>query len=279
MIGTKQQQFMKDLMVVAVTFIALGILAFPFVWIILTSIRPSDQLLTRTLQFFSDTITFENYRELLGSGFTRYIWNSLFVCTVAMIITAIISLLTAYSFSRRQFRWRGTLLIFVVFTQLFPYIILVTPVYMIFFRAGLINTYTGLIIAYVAISIPFSVYMLLGYLDSIPKQLDEAAVIDGCSTLQVIFRVILPVAWPGVSVTAIYAFVRSWSDYLFAVIITSQDSLRTVQLGLANFFGEYTTRWDLVMSASVIATLPTLVIFFFLQKRLVTGLAAGAIKQ
>ena len=254
-------------------------MAFPFFWVVLTSIRPESEIFSDTFRLITETVTFKNYAELLSSGFVRYIRNSLFVGLTTTFTVVVFALLAAYSFSRRRFRLRTPLLILVVFSQLFPYIILITPIYMMFFRIGLVNTFLGLIIGYVAISVPFSIYMLLGYLDSVPLQLDEAAIIDGASTLDVIFRVVLPVAWPGIAVTAIYTFIRTWNDYLFALVIVSRDELKTVQVGLANFFGQYTTQWDLVMAASVFATLPTLFILFFLQRHLVSGLAAGAVKQ
>ncbi len=165
-----------------------------------------------------------------------------------------------------------------VFSQLVPFIIVTTPIYLIYHRLGLINSYWGLIITYIAISIPFSVYMLLGYLESVPRELDDSALIDGCSTLRTIFQVLLPVAWPGVAATAIFTFIRSWNDFMFALTLISDNKLKTVPIGLANFFGQYTTQWNLVMSASVLATLPTLIIFLFLQRLLVSGLAAGAVK-
>lgn len=272
-------RFLKDTTIVAITLAALGVLIFPVLWVVLTSVRPTSELFSSTFQLLSSELTLENYRALLQSGFPKYIRNSLFVSLPATFLSVCVSLLAAYSFSRRNFRFRYPLLILIVFSQLFPFIILITPVYLLFYRLQLVNTYQGLIITYVAITIPFCVYMLLGYLESVPRELDEAAIIDGCSTLEVIARVVLPVAWPGVAATAIYAFVMAWNDFLFALTLMTKDTLRTVPVGLANLFGQYTTQWDLVMSASVIATLPTLVIFFVLQRQFVSGLAAGAIKQ
>jgi multiple sugar transport system permease protein len=263
---------------VAFTFLVLGILVFPFLWVFLNSIRPSADIISDDFYLLPKIATFENYVELADSDFPDYIKNSLLVSIPSTFLSVVISLLAAYSFSRRRFRGRYVLLILIVFSQLFPFIILTTPVYLIFFRLGLVNSHWGLIITYTAISIPFSVYMLLGYLDSVPRELDEAAIIDGSTTLGIIFRVIVPVAWPGIAATAIYSFVRSWNDYIFAVTLNTNNDLRTIPVGLANFFGQYTTDWGLVMTASVLATLPTFIIFFFLQRQLISGLAAGAVK-
>ena len=273
-------QLGRDLLILLFTFSLLLLLAFPTVWVFLTSIRPESELFLDTFQLITPTVTLQNYKSLLvDTIFPTYIFNSLVVCSISTLIAVTVSMLAAYSFSRRQFRWRGVLLITVVLSQLFPYVILITPIYVIFFRLNLVNTRLGLIIAYIAITIPFSVYMLLGYLDSIPRELDEAATIDGCSTLRVIGSVILPVAWPGVVATAIYSFAQAWNEYLIALTLVTRNELKTIPVGLAGFFGEYTTRWDLVMTASVIATIPSLIIFLILQRQLVSGLAAGAVKE
>ena len=277
---TRALRLGRDLLLVGITFGLLLALVFPTLWIFLTSIRPEQEVFSDTFRLISSTITFDSYRTLLATTtFATYIRNSLVVSLITTLVAVSISLLAAYSFSRRRFRFRGALLITVVFSQLFPYVILITPIYVIFYHLKLVNTSLGLIIAYVATTVPFCVYMLLGYLDSVPRELDEAAIIDGCSTLSVIWSVVLPVAWPGVAATAIYSFAQAWNEYLIALTLVTRNELKTVPVGLASFFGEYTTRWDLVMTASVLATVPTLIIFLILQRQLVSGLAAGAVKQ
>lgn len=274
-------RFVRDLLTVALGLGILLALAFPIIWVVLTSIRPDSALFSDSFDLLSERLTLDSYRSLLeDSTFPTYIRNSILVCVVATAISMAVALLAAYGFSRhRHFRWRTTLLILVIATQLFPFVILITPIYAIFFRLGLTNSFAGLIISYVAISMPFSIYMLLGYLDTIPRELDEAAVIDGTTTLGVIFRIILPVAWPGLVTVGVYSFVSMWDEFLFALTFMTDDDRKTVPVGLASFFGEYTAHWNLVMSASVIATLPTLVLFMLIQRKLVSDLAAGAVKQ
>ena len=275
---TTAVHFARDLLVVVFTFVLLFLFVFPFLWVVLTSIRPSSELFANEFQLWSKQFTLQNYLTVLSSGFAVYIRNSLLVSLPATVFAVTVSFVAAYSFSRRRFRFRYTLLILVVFLQLFPFIVLTTPIYFIFYRLGLVNNLLGLVITYIAVTIPFSIYMLFGYLDSVPRELDEAAIIDGCSTLGVIWRIVLPIAWPGVAATAIYAFVQAWNEFLFALTLITDNNLKTIPIGLANLFGQYTTQWDLVMSASVIATIPTLIIFLFLQRQLVSGLAAGAVK-
>lgn len=280
MSAQSSRRFLTDLITVVFGITLLLILAFPFIWVVLISFRPDSEIFTRTFQLVT-SFTLDNYYKLLdGSPFPTYLRNSLVICIIATVIVVLISMVTAYGFSRhRTFRGRQVLLILVIATQLFPFVILITPLYATFFRLGLIDNPLSLVISYIAVNLPFAIYMLLGYLDTIPRELDEAARIDGANVLQIIFRVILPVAWPGVVTVAVYAFVSAWDEFLFALTLMTSDENKTVPVGLAGFFGEYTTQWNLVMTASVISTLPTLVLFMFLQKKLVSDLAAGSIKQ
>jgi multiple sugar transport system permease protein len=273
-------RFAWDLVTVIVGVALLLVIAFPFLWVVVISFRPDSEIFTRTFQLIT-TFTTENYTQLLSdSPFPTYLRNSFFICTIATFVAVVIALIAAYGFSRyRRFRLRPVLLILVICTQLFPFVILITPLYAMFFSMGLINNFLSLIFSYTAINLPFAIYLLLGYLDTIPIELDEAARIDGASTPQIIFKVILPVAWPGVVTVAVYAFVSAWDEFLFALTLMTSEENKTVPVGLASFFGEYTTQWNLVMTASVISTLPTLLLFMLLQKKLVSDLTAGSVKQ
>lgn len=280
MTGVKSRALAADILVVLMTFTILGLMAFPFVWVLLTSIQSDADIFSDTLRFLPERVTFESYRLLFSeSNFGTYIRNSIVICVSATIIAVVVALIAAYGFSRYRFPGRSLLLILVIVTQLFPFVILISPIYAIYFRIGFVNSYVGMIVSYVAITIPFSIFLLLGYLDTIPRELDEAAVIDGASTLQVLFRILLPAAWPGIVVVAVYGFVQAWDEFLFALVLMTEEDRKTVPVGLASFFGEYTTQWNLVMSASVVATLPTLILFLVLQRRLVSDLTAGAVKQ
>lgn len=270
----------RDALLLVAIFAVLFVFVFPFLWVVVTSLRTEATLFTSTLALFPEPPSFAAYRALLtDSAFPRYILNSILVSLPASIVTVALGLLAAYAFSRRSFRGKDALFVTVIFSQLFPFVVLVTPLYVVFFQTGLINSYFGLAAIYVAVTLPFSIYMLVGYLAGVPKALDEAAILDGCTTLQVITLVVLPVAWPGVAATAIYAFAQAWNEYVFALAFMTQDHLKTVPVGLAGFFGEYSTRWDMVMSASVIATIPTLLFFLLAQRQLVAGLTAGSVKQ
>ena len=166
-----------------------------------------------------------------------------------------------------------------VATQLLPFVVLITPVYLFFAELRLLNSFAGLIIVYVAITTPLAVLLMTGFLNAVPRTLDEAARIDGASTLTVIARVIAPLIWPGIVTVAVTAFIAMWDEFLFAQIFLTSESLKTVQVGIAGLFGEYGTDWGVVMAASVLAALPTILLFSLLQRRLVAGMTAGAVKE
>lgn len=255
----------RDLPVVVVTFAIIGLILFPFFWMIISSLRPSTELLTRDLQLIGRSLTLENYRGILEAGFFRFVLNSVFMCTTATIVcVCFISSPAAYAISRYHFPGRNSILAMVGFTQMFPWVILVTPVFMMFWALRLVNSYLGLIIVYIAITVPFSIYMLLGYFETIPKVLDEAAVVDGCSPLGVIFRVILPISLPGLVATSAYTFAVTWNEFVFALTLMTQTEKKTVPVGVANFLGQYMRDGGVVMAVSGVATVPTGIFFLLL---------------
>lgn len=263
---------------VTLTLFALLVYVAPILWMVLTSFKPSNEILSRTFNVIPDRLDFSAYAQIVTGGFLVYIRNSFWVASVATVATTVLALLAAYGFSRYRFRGRRVSMIAIVMSQLVPFVVLVTPIYVIYSRLGLVNTHVGLIIAYTAVSLPFSVYMLLGYMNTIPTSLDEAARIDGAGAVAILFRIIVPVAWPGIVTAAVFAFTRNWEEYLLATSLISSNQLKTLPVGLAGLFGEFTTQWNLVMAAATISTLPTLLVFLILQRHLVGNLTAGAIK-
>jgi len=162
--------------------------------------------------------------------------------------------------------------------QMFPWVILVTPIFIMFARLGLLNPYYAMFFVYIAISLPFSVYLLVGYLESVPREIDEAAMMDGCPRFWIVWKIIFPVIMPGVVATATYAFLLMWQEFLFALTILTANDLKTLPLGISQYFGTDSVRWGAVLAASVVTTVPALLLFIPLQTRLVQGLTAGAVK-
>jgi len=258
----------------AITVVVWLFLLFPAVWIFLGSFRSNETMFSTTTL----TLTLENYRKIFDAGFGQYIFNSLLICIVAVIITTFVSVMAAYAFSRKTFRLKKILFGSVILGQMFPWVILITPLFILFAKLGLLNSHAGMVFTYVAISIPFSVYLLVGYLESVPRELDEAAEMDGCSQFQTIWMIIFPIMIPGVVATATYAFLLMWTEFLLALAFLTKTSLKTMPLGLAQFFGEQTVDWGAIMAASAVTTLPALILFLPLQTKLASGLTAGSVK-
>ena len=271
----KRPRGLGDVVLVVIAILTLIFLVYPAVVIFIDSVQTDATLFDPSRFGF----TWNNYAKIFAAGFGRFLWNSIVVCTVATVLATTFSAMAAYVFSRRRFPLRRLLLGAVLAGQVFPWVVLVTPLFVLFARAGLTNTYTGIIFCYTAIGIPFSVYLLLGYLESIPPELDEAASIDGCSPPGVLWHVVLPLMVPGLVATATYAFLLCWTEFLFALAFLTKQGMQTLPLGIAGFFGEDSTDWGAVMAGSAVMTLPALLMFIPLQARLSTGLTAGGVKQ
>ena len=271
---TFQRNPLVDVVLLAALFLVWVFLIFPAVWIFIGSFKTNETIFAATTFSF----TLENYRTIFRAGFGRFIFNSLFICLVAVAISTFVSVVASYVFSRKRFRGKKVVFGAVILGQLFPWIILVTPLFIMFARIGLLNSYTGMILSYVAISLPFSIYLLVGYLETVPRELDEAATMDGCSQFQIIWTIIFPVMLPGIVATATYAFLLMWTEFLFALAFLTRTPLKTMPLGLAQFFGDQSVDWGAILAASAVTTLPALLLFLPLQTKLSSGLAAGAVK-
>jgi ABC-type glycerol-3-phosphate transport system permease component len=248
-------------------------LVYPVAYVFYGSLKPAGGMLGDAEGF-----TLANYRRIFASGFFTFTRNSLVICLAATGVSTVVSVCAAYVFSRFSFPGRRMLFAAVLLGQVFPWIVLVNPLFVVFARWGLINSYAGMIFCYTAFTIPFSVYMLTGYLATVPKSLDEAALIDGATRLQIVWRIVFPIMLPGIVATATYAFLLCWTEYLFALAFLTQTAMKTIPLGLYQFFGDDRIDWGAVMAASAIATLPTVILFLPLQSRLAAGLATGAVK-
>ncbi|MCB1993557.1 MAG: carbohydrate ABC transporter permease [Geminicoccaceae bacterium] len=264
-----------ELALVLLTVLVLIFLVYPTAWIIVASFKTPATMFSATRFEF----TLENYVSLFQTGFARNIFNSLYLCIAAVLISTFVSTIAAYTFSRMRFRGKSFIFGSVLLGQCFPWIILVTPLFILFAKMGMLNNHLSMLFVYTAITIPFSVYLLVGYLEGVPRSLDEAAIIDGCSRFQAIWLIIFPIMLPGIVATATYAFMLCWTEYLFALAFLTKTQLKTMPLALYAFFGEDTSEWGRIMAASALTTAPTLLLFLPLQTRLTSGLAAGSVKQ
>lgn len=264
-----------ELAIVAGTLLILVFLVYPTAWVVVASFQAPETMFVAGRWNF----TLNNYVTLLSSGFWRNIINSLGLCLLSVAISTVLAVNAAYAFSRMRFPGKRILFASVLFGQTFPWIVLVTPLFILCARLGLLNNGLSMILIYVAVTLPFSIYLLVGYLRAVPRSLDEAAIIDGATQFQIVWKIVLPIMLPGIVATATYAFLLCWSEYLFALALLTQDEMKTMPLALYAYFGENVTEWGSVMAASALTTLPTLLLFLPLQARMSSGLAAGSVKQ
>ncbi len=262
-----------------------GVLLFGFAIFAIFLLAPAFYVFKGSLENLSVSLvatevgwTLSNYVKIFSSGYYIYVINSLLVCITSTFLACSISLFAAYGLSRFRFRGRGFVFGAIMGGQFFPWIILVNPIFILFARGGLINSQIGLILCYPAFITPFTIYLLGGYHTTIPTSLDEAAIVDGASRFTVVTKIILPIMWPGMVAAATFGFLQSWSEYLLALALITDDSMKTIPLGLYQYFGDVNVDWGAVMAGSVVATVPTLLLFLPLQKRLVSGLTSGATK-
>lgn len=254
---------------------------FPVYWMILTSLKPNENILRLPPQFLPSIATLQHYLGILRDGkFLLFYKNNLIVSGITTVVALVLATLAAYSFSRYRFRGSRVLMMLFLSTQMFPAMTLLIALYNMYYRLGLLNTYTALVLACSTNALPMSVWILKGFFDTIPKSLEEAAYIDGCSKMGTLVRIIFPLVKPGVLAVGLYAFLISWEDFLWGLTLVNKTEMRTLASGIAmTYLGEYNYDWGRVMAAAVSAALPILIVFIFLQKYLISGLTAGAVKE
>lgn len=252
---------------------------FPLFWMISTALKTPDLIFTRPPQLVPSIPTLANFIELFNSVFMKFVRNSFIVSSGAVLLSSLVAVLAGYSFSRFKFTGQKLIQLFILTAQMFPLVLLLISIYVFFSKLRLLDTHLSLILAHCTFSLPFSVWMLKGFFDAIPKELEEAARIDGCSRTRILVQVILPLVKPGLVATGIYIFLLSWDDYIFALQLISSLGKRTVPVGLVlSFLGEFQYAWGPLMAGSIIVSLPVMLMFVYMQKHLIAGLTAGAVK-
>lgn len=253
----------------------------PFLWVFLGSFKTRAELYATPIVYLPQSLSLANYVEAWTSTltpFSRFFANSLWVSSVTMVATTVVSILAGYALARFRFAGRQTFLLVFLATQMFPAVLLIAPLLSQWYALGLIDTYQALIYSNFSFTVPFTVWMLVGYFESIPRELEESAMIDGCTRFGSLLRIVLPLAAPGVAATAIFAFVASWSELLFAITFTSQTEMRTLSAGLLFMVGQYEIQWGQLSAGVIISTVPVAILFTYLQRHLIQGLSAGAVK-
>jgi multiple sugar transport system permease protein len=259
--------------------IASVVVLFPVFWMLTTALRPASEVFNSPPNWFPTRIDFSGFvTAWSGTDLPQYLTNSLIVVSASTLIAVAFSAFAAYGLSRFEFRGKATFATFLLVTQMFPAVMLLVPYFQIISSVGLYNTYGALIITYVAFSIPFSTWMMWGYLGSIPKELDESAAIDGCTPFTAFIRIVLPLCRPGIIATAIYSFITGWNEYIYALAMIQSDNMKTLPIGITALASNDRLDYNALMATSIIAVIPMLIIFIFFQRHLVSGLSAGAVK-
>lgn len=278
LLNLRKKGLVSKILFFIVNIIMLIIVLLPIVWMISFSLKPEHEQFDIPTTFFSKNYTIENYQKALYPEFLRYILNSIIVSVATIIIALSISIFSSYSFSRLRFPGRKILLIIIILTQLVPLASIIIPIYQVLNTLNLINTYPGFIIAYLTFTIPVSVWMLRGFFNNIPPEIEEAAIVDGCSKMSAFFRVVLPISKPGITATSVWILIVTWQEFMFALTISTTRDMRTLPVGLLDFFGQYTISYGALMAGSVVISIPIMVVFIFLQRYFIAGLTAGAVK-
>jgi multiple sugar transport system permease protein len=252
---------------------------YPLVWIFLTSIKNEIELTQVPITYFPETANFGNYAQVFkAQPFARFFLNSLVISSLATILCVTVAAFAAYALARLKLRYRRIISIIIVAASMFPIVSLIVPLFQIMRGLGWLNTYWALIIPYATFSLPISTLVLTAFFQGIPEDLESAAMIDGCSRFGALWRIIVPLAAPGVVTAAILAFVNSWNEFLLALTFNSAPDMKTVPVGVMLYQGEFTFPWPLISAAIIITIIPIVVLILVFQRRIISGLTAGGVK-
>lgn len=265
---------------IASTLVLLAILLFPFLVMISTMLRSSTEVYVTPPRWIPERVVLTNFIEVWEQyDLIVYFKSSLIIAVGATVLNACLTLPAAYAVARLRFAGRGVILFLFLVVQMFSPVIVVISLFKIMAGAGLLDTYLSMILAIAVFTIAFTIWMMSGYFRSIPIEIEEAALIDGCSRVQTMIRVMLPIAAPGVVTAMIYTFIYGWNEFLFGLSFMQSKGKMPLTIALFNFVGRWSTQWEMLTTAAFLAIIPVLVLFYLIEKQLVTGLTGGAVKQ
>lgn len=274
------QSLTRKLVITAVVWTLLLIVLVPLLWMILTAFRPTHEIMRIPPSIVPSAFTLEHFELLLrDTPFLTYFGNSLIIAGATTAFVILLGTLAAYSLARFRYPGRETLAVLVLCSYLLPSVVLIIPVYLLMVSLGLANSYAGLVLAYATFTLPYALWLLRSFMAGIPDDLEHAALVDGASRMGAFVDIILPQALPGIISTTIFTFILAWNEYLFAQILIGNDEMRPLTTGVMNMLiTSYTIEWSLLMAASVMMSVPLIVVFALLQRYLTTGFGAGAVK-
>ncbi len=260
------------------TLLAVVLFTGPFLYVVMSSFKQPQELNGVINDFLPQSLYLDNYTNLFESGnFALYFLNSLFVALLTTLLALFVAILAGYALARWPFSGRRPLLLAIVAMQMFPAVLMAIPLYKILRTLGLLDARTGLILVYVTFALPFCIWMMRNYFITVPMEIEEAALVDGCGHFSALWRVLLPPALPGVTAAGAFSIILVWDEFLYANTFINSDELRTLSVGLDSLIGEYTTDWGQLLAGGVLMTLPVVILFAFLQRYL-TEIAGGGVK-
>ncbi len=276
---SKLRKILRSSGIYFAVFVLLFIVIAPFYWIFTGSVKNSFEIMNRIPTLFPQSFTLQHYKDLFASSaYPKYLFNSAIIALVTMALTVVISTLAAYSIYRLQFPGKRFLSRVILVTYAFPGILLLVPLYSMMTRLHIIDSLMALMIVDVTFAVPFAVWMLRAFFRGVPIELEDAAALDGANHFQTMTLIMLPLIAPGVASIAIYAFISSWTEYVFASILILGDTNRTMPVGLAGIVGQYQVDWGLLAAGATVASLPVLILFGLVGRNFVEGLVSGAVK-
>ncbi|MFS0774877.1 carbohydrate ABC transporter permease [Neobacillus sp. 3P2-tot-E-2] len=278
MVG-ERKWYMKG---VVITLLIIGAIfaGFPVLWMLLNSFKPNSEIFAWPPVWVSENFTFDAYVEIFNNPEKiRFFINSYLIAITVVILTLIVSILASYSFSRFDFPGKKVINTVIVSVQAVPPIVLLIPYLSLIVTIGLYNTYGALILTYLLFTLPYAILMITGYFNTLPKDLDEAVMIDGGTRFRALWNVLVPVSIPGLVSVGMYTFMLAWNEYLFALALTKTNEFRTVPVGISLLMGQHAYEWNQMMAMSVLGSLPVLLLFLFFQRYFIAGMTSGSVKS
>jgi len=277
-LGQRGRERLLNLFAYALLALAILIVFFPLAWMLSVSLRPNIEVMQMPPDWLPQVFTLEGYKKIFTTP--RYLlvfFNTMVISLLVTVLSLLLGAMAAYALARFQFAGQRTVLMFLITTQMFPLVLLCIPYFRIFITLGLYDTRTSLVIVYLTFTLPFCILMLRSYFINIPRDIEEAAMVDGCSRLGAIFRTLVPMSYPAFVGAGLYTFLLAWNEFLFAVVLIESWENRVLTMAIYSLMAEFVTDWNAMMAFSVLASLPLVVAFIFLQRYMVQGMTAGAL--
>lgn len=251
---------------------------FPLLWMFITSVKPDEEILTREPVLWPSTWQWSRYGDVIGRGFGDALVNSLVVTLTVTALGIVVAAFAGYAFARTDVPLKRWLLVVILATQMFPVVVMIIPLFTVMRSLGLLDHLAGLVISYLSFTTPLAIWILRGFFRGIPDDVEEAALVDGATRFQAMWRVVMPMAGPGIAAAAIFVFIAAWNEFLFALTFVKDEARQTLPVALQSFVGRASTDFGGIMAFSVLFTLPVVIFFLFLHTRLTDGMVAGAVK-